>query len=362
MQILKPVELGLRRLVVRLLRKTTRREALALSVVDFEHAKVLFLRLHRIGDLLVTLPILNSLKRHYPNLVIDVLLSVSNSGVLLAEPSIRKQYTLKKGLLSILNLVKLLRQEKYDFVIDAADETSTTATLLCLLTKARYTAGFEKENAYVYSIRIHLPSQKEYHVVDRLARILTVFGIDPSGEDLRLRYGVLPANRLIATRFFDEKYITDQRKLGINISAGSESRFWGIENFSGFIDSFGKHHPDWSITLLCTLQDYTKAERLNELCPDCLLAPPTEQFNLFAAFVGSMDLILTPDTSAVHLAAAFNIPSVVLYVHDRPDLMPWTPYKSPSESVTTHKSDLSDISVETVLNAVERLTDREVSK
>jgi ADP-heptose:LPS heptosyltransferase len=64
---------------------------------------------------------------------------------------------------------------------------------------------------------------------------------------------------------------------------------------------------------------------------------------------------VTPDTSAVHLAAAFNIPSVVLFVQSNKDLRVWEPYGSLSESVITDIDDLETIPLEGVTRAFSRL-------
>lgn len=355
MQILKPVEIKFRHAVVRILKYLVHRKEVTRPSVDFNHVKVLFLRLQRIGDLLMTVPLFYIMKCHFPNIVIDLLLGESNAGILASEPTIRKQLTYRKRPLAILRLLRKLRQEKYDFLIDPAEESSTTAALFSLVSNARCTVGFEKENDFIYNIKIPLPSQSEYHFVDRTARILTVFGIDPSAEDLRLRYAVLPAHRTFAQEFMNKAGLKDRRKLGINISAGSEARSWGVEKFGALIETVEKQFPSFDVVLLCTPQDIARAETIQRRCPRTVLAPV--DFHRFAALIETLDILLTPDTSAVHLAAAFNIPSVVLHVQDKPHMMPWTPYRTRSEAVITHHSDLSALSVEEVLAAIKRLID-----
>ena len=41
--------------------------------------------------------------------------------------------------------------------------------------------------------------------------------------------------------------------------------------------------------------------------------PPRHSLREFAAVLHEFDLLLTPDTAAVHLAAAFKLPTVALY-------------------------------------------------
>jgi ADP-heptose:LPS heptosyltransferase len=86
-----------------------------------------------------------------------------------------------------------------------------------------------------------------------------------------------------------------------------------------------------------------------------LLSPETKTFDAFAAFVKSLRLLVTPDTSAVHLAAAFSIPSVVLYVQSNKDLRIWEPYGSESETLVTDVDDLTTIPPADVFAAIVRL-------
>jgi len=360
MQILKPIEIKFRRAAVRILKYLVHRKEAPRQNVNYNNVKVLFLRLQRIGDLLMTVPLFYALKDHFPKIVIDLLLGESNAHVLGYEPTIRRELIYRKHPRAILRLLKELRQEQYDFLIDPAEESSTTATLFCLLSKARCTVGFEKENDFIYNIKVSMPSRSEHHFVDRLAQILTIFGIDPSEEDLRLRYTVLSASRAFAQGFMNRAGIRDQKRFGINISAGSEARFWGVEKFGALVEAVEKRYPSFGVVLLCTPRDIARAETIHQRCPRTVLAPSVEDFNRFAALIETLDILLTPDTSTVHLAAAFNIPSVILYVHDKPYLMPCTPYRTRSEAVITHHSDLSAVSVEEVLEAIGRLIDPEI--
>ena len=56
--------------------------------------------------------------------------------------------------------------------------------------------------------------------------------------------------------------------------------------------------------------------------------PALASFHEFAAVLREFDMLLTPDTSVVHLAAAWKTPLVGLF-RASPDVMPWYPYRSP---------------------------------
>jgi ADP-heptose:LPS heptosyltransferase len=71
--------------------------------------------------------------------------------------------------------------------------------------------------------------------------------------------------------------------------------------------------------------------------------------------------LITPDTAAAHLAAAFNIPAVVLYVQSDPSLRIWEPYGSRSECVVTDVDDLKSISVDRVVGAFRNILEETIA-
>jgi ADP-heptose:LPS heptosyltransferase len=71
-----------------------------------------------------------------------------------------------------------------------------------------------------------------------------------------------------------------------------------------------------------------------------------------------MSFLVSPDTSAIHLASAFHIPAVVLYVQSDKDLRIWEPYGTDYEVVVTDVDDLTTIPVKDVTDAFMKLIER----
>jgi len=358
MSLAKDLEVRLRGLVLRLMRRLVKRSRAVPEGIDFNRCKFLFVRNDRIGDVLVSTPIIHVLKQHYPNAVIDFLLSTKNHFVLENEPLVRKRWVYNKRIAPTLRLTRAIRRERYDFVVDLFDGTSTTSSVVCAVAGGRWTVGLAKENDFVYDITVRMLSRKDSHIVDRLARLLDAFGIDSSKEDLSLKYRTSPASGSTVDAFFRNEHLDGGFVVGINISAGSNARFWGVQNFQDLIRRIEKDQPESRILLLCKQEDRARAVSISEPFDNVTLAPETQSFDLFAAFVQRLHLLITPDTSAVHLAVAFQVPSVVLYVQSNKELGIWSPYRTESETLVTDVDDLSTISIDEVYCAVRRLLAR----
>ncbi len=357
----KRTEIAFRRLLVQGLALMIKRNNPLPDDINFNGCKFLFVRQDRIGDVLVSTPLFHALKKHYPNVVVDVLLSTNNFFVLENDPAIRKRWVYTKNIFRDWKLLRNIRRERYDFVIDLMDNPSATSTVFSALAGGTWNVGLSKENAYVYDIPVPLLSRKETHIVDRLAQLLKVFRIGIPKEQLRIRYYTLQESEQFTAQFWEKNNLDQQFVVGLNVSPGKGARFWGVNNFQNLIRTLLEQFPSIPIVILFEPSDRPIAESIARPFPNVLLSPETTSFDHFAALVRKLSLLVTPDTSAVHVAAAFQIPAVVLYVQSNKDLRIWEPYNTECEVLVTDVDDLTTIAVSSVFSAVQRLM-RRISK
>ncbi|HTY37742.1 MAG TPA: glycosyltransferase family 9 protein, partial [Bacteroidota bacterium] len=231
MEFLKPVEIGFRRFVLRALGLFVKRGTPLPSSIDFSRKKYLFVRQDRIGDVLVSTPLIHVLKQAYPDATVDFLLSSNNHFVLINEPLVRKRWIYRKSLASAVQIIRAVRKEKYDFVIDLMDNPSATSTVLCMLAGGKWNVGLSKENEYAYDVVLPLLSRKDYHIIDRLATLLTAFGISRDAMELKVHYRTQEESKSFAAEFFQTRSLKSQMCIGVNISPGEGTRFWGTQHY-----------------------------------------------------------------------------------------------------------------------------------
>ncbi|MEX2190673.1 MAG: glycosyltransferase family 9 protein [Bacteroidota bacterium] len=350
----KKIERWIRRALLSSLRWLARSRKPFPVTADIDSSKILFIRQDRIGDVLISTPLFTSLRNHFPHVILDVLLSTNNHFVLDNSRLIRKRWIYTKRLFSSWKSLMGIRRERYDFVVDLMDNPSATSTVIMLLSGGKRTVGLQKENAYACDIVVPLKSRKEIHIVDRIAQLLTVFGIDPDRETLRIQYDASESSVNDVSDILKEKGLEFAPLIGLNISAGSETRFWGIENYRSLLDVLRAEYPGVTVVMLSKPSDAGRTKEIIVGKSGVITAPETT-FDGFAAWIKRLSLLVTPDTSAVHLAAAFYVPSVVLYVQSNPELRIWEPYNAVSEALISPLDDLKTISVDQVRMAVQRV-------
>ncbi|MGQ9805389.1 MAG: glycosyltransferase family 9 protein [Chlorobiales bacterium] len=339
---LKNLEKKIRQGTIALLRRVIHRKRVVPSDFDFHHAKLLCLRQNQIGDTLISTPIFAALKQHYPNINIDVLLDKRNATTLDTNPNIRTRFVLNQKFTDFFKVLAAVRREKYDFIVDLVHTPSSLSTLFCLLGNAEFTIGFERENDFIYDVK--LPFKNDVKMLRTLAEILTAFRINPDEIDLRPQFPLSPASQAFAESVF--RSLVGENVVGLNISASSKLKFWGVENFVSLIRALKQMFPTTAFLILYAKSYKEEAMHIaKESGAD--LCDETKTLTDFAAVISKLHLLITPDSAAVHLADAFNVPCVIL-THNPAHITAWYPSFSESRTIHSKTGEVRSISVEEV--------------
>jgi ADP-heptose:LPS heptosyltransferase len=316
------------------------------------NARILVLRQDRIGDVLVSIPVLRALRTYRPDAEIHMVLSTNNIAVRDAvEPYVSHIHVYRKGLAGLLRVRRELRKGRYDVVIDLMDNPSSTSAMLVTAANARYAIGIDKENRGVYTHVVPRADRAHVHIVERIARLLMPFGIDPERMDLHLAFPVNDDDIAMAER----RVRPDGKRrpiFGMNISGSDITRMYPEDKVIRLARHARTRFTHIETVILAAPSHREMQERIAS-ASGCRAIEPSQSFRSWASVIRVCDAVFTPDTSTVHLAAAFDTPSVVLYVHDRADLMPWYPYGAPSWPVETSTNAIANIPVEDVMAAIE---------
>lgn len=350
MKIIKKIELLSRKFINRLLisDKNPKRIEKTEFFDEFKAIeKVLFLRHDRIGDVLVSIPTFKKFRERFPQLEIHILLSDKNSGTEKAlQCYCNKIHILPNEIYKSYRLIKELNREKYDLIVDMFDTVSTRSNLLLKLIKAKYKLGFDKSNSSLYTHTVPMPEKSQTHIVERILSLLSPFGISYVQNQIKIEYPLNIEMSNKAQIMLGEKKA--KYRLAIVLSGSSEAKFWGVDNINNFIRLFNQKFQNFEIILFGTKKHSQLLAELSQT-ENLKVAPFTSILDEFAAMLSLCDYLITPDTSAVHFASAFSIPSVVMYsMPANNELMPWYPYNSPYRAVMTNEPDIKAISPEKV--------------
>lgn len=323
---------------------------------EFKNPKnILLLRQDRIGDVLISIPFVKKLREICPNANIEVVLSHRNFNIGSAINNYTDGvYILKKGIMGYFKLLKQLRSNNYNIVIDMLDNASTTSSILIRYTKSDIKFGFKKKNKKIYTHVVELPDKTKYQITERLNSLLIPFqGTDDNNEKITYELSdeiIDEAKRILGNK-------TKRIRLGINLAGSNKSKNWGTGNYIAFIKMLKSMLPNVEIIAFTTKKNKKQLSEIEASYPD-IAAPLVKSFDLFAAMIKTCDVILTPDTSVVHLCSAFDIPCLALFTYsDNTNVgLPWEPQSKHSKilKISENKS-LGLIKVTDVLAALKQI-------
>ncbi len=347
---LKQVEITIRRVFMSSLqfrsrfRKDRAHPSLPLQLP--KNPTILFLRQDRLGDAIISTPIFIELYKKYPNAHFIMLLGENNQGIADLLPIPCEIVIYHKQPLADMNMLRKLRKRKIDVLIDLMDNPSTTSSILAAAISARYSIGIEKANSSSYNITVPLVDRAKFHIARRIAELLKPFGIDPEGISLRPTLKDIPVNKI-------------DGRLGLVISAGAANRHVSVktnaEIAKGIIDGgFASE-----VIILFHPKDRKLADEIisKTTDPRIKLAPATDSFFEYAAQIKSCSIVISPDTSALHLCSAYGIPVLGLYAPFPPELHYWTPIGVPYEMIISEPS-LELLEASNVIEHLKKLVEK----
>lgn len=318
--------------------------------------RILLLRQGGIGDALVCVPVVRVLRRHYPGARLDLVLGRRN--VAAAAPYRRyvdAVLTWDQRPLAALRLLAALRRARYHAAVDLIDTPSTTSRLLLRGAGAPVRLGLAHAAPAAYTHTVPALDFPGMHIVERVAQLLTAFGIDPAAEPLELEYPVSAAEAAEAEAALGGR--RGRPRVGVNLAGSSPAKYWGRANVAAFVRGLRAAHPAAEVLLFGPADYAAEAEAIAaEVGEPALVraAPVARSFHAFACRLHACDVIVTPDTSVSHLAAAWRRPSVVLFIQTGHQATLWRPWRSPHR-VLWHPQAVREIPVPAALQALEAL-------
>jgi ADP-heptose:LPS heptosyltransferase len=312
--------------------------------------KILIVQIGRIGDTVLTTPMFRAVADHLPGAAIHVLASPRGFPVLRGNPHIKKVIVYRKDPISLLFIFLRLRLAGYDWLIDPKDHPSREGALLARICRAKNKVGYNSEGGKTFSFGI--PSQNENAALHAVTRNLACLGALGVSCNTDCRPELFPDARL--ARKIRDSFPQDAAKtVLLNISAGNASRYWIFEKWAqAAAFCLARGHR---VLVAYQPSDSRPARALHDLQPGVILYH-SSTIGEIIALMPLVNLVVTLDTSVVHIASAFDVPQIALFPDVEWNLKKFRPLSSLSVVVQPEKGEMvSTIPVERVIGEIEKL-------
>ncbi|QPB41861.1 glycosyltransferase family 9 protein [Rodentibacter haemolyticus] len=289
------------------------------NLTTLEPQKILFLRQDgKIGDYIVSSFIFREIKKYNSNIQIGIICTRQNSYLFEQNPYIDELYLVKKR--SIVDCIRQglkLRQENYDVVIDPTLSIRNRDLLLLRLVKAKIYVGYQKQQYKLFNYNI----DEEYIHFSTIYRlVLEKINIPCQDNSYDIPCNKKAENKI--KRFLQSNNIKDY--IALNFFGAGKNRKFSDENILNWIE-YICHNSHLPIILLSYPAVTEKLNVTIKALDNVFLLENTENIFDNIELIRLSNLVISPDTSIVHIASGLNKPMIALYSNDEVNFSHWHP-------------------------------------
>ena len=270
---------------------------------------ILFIRIDRIGDMVLSTPAFKAIKTAFPDAALTVLASSSNYPLIQSDPYVNEilVHDSSAGLRETARMVRRLRSRRFDVVIDPMTGYDAQTAFLSYLTQAETRVGFVGFGREVFfSAPVQLPEPKP-GIVDLHLALLTRMGIHCSGiePELFLREEEMERARRWVRRVASE----GERIIGIHPGAHYATQRWGIRNYAALVELLMKN-TGLKPVVLGGPADIPLVKGILARTNDSVPAVFSSDLRELMALISQIDVLVCNNSGPLHIAAALKVPTV----------------------------------------------------
>lgn len=311
------------------------------NILDYQGTKeisvpvkkaVIFVARH-IGDTMAIYPVIRALQAHKASSLILVVNPSSYAALAPLEEEGITFYCIphernKRAIIATARKIKHIHGQ-IDLCIQAMTRDTTATLLFQRILKASSNLGLHSNTLqmYVPHVADHALSmvQSQLPAPFCWAQLMQDAGI----AEVQARFE-LPIPKDIEQSVFNQVK-NHQPYIALNMDA---SRPIGSLNEDAAIRliKFLSSQYDYQVIITCSPSGEEKASRVEQACPSAHVISALRSIYHSAAIVKHSSIVISPDTSIIHIASAYNRPTLGIY---RAELQAWRPLADHNEVLIT---------------------------
>lgn len=279
--------------------------------------KVLVIKFGGIGDILLTTPLLPNLKNFFPGAEINILTLRHSRDVLIDNPFISKAFTYDPREDKSWCLIKNIRKQSYDLVIDLFGNPRTA--LITFMSGAKYRFGFKfRGRNYAYNIKVKGRGGMVHNVEFNLDA-LRALDIPISSKKLYLNTNIV--HEEFADEFIEGAGLTSRKLIGISKTGGWESKRYKVEDYIELINKLNEIYNIDFLLFWGTQKEKEYCEEIRKsIAKKNAYLIPDSPIRYLGAIIRRCDAVIGNDSGPLHIAVAMGVPTLGIYGPTNPKL------------------------------------------
>ncbi|MDE0086310.1 MAG: glycosyltransferase family 9 protein, partial [Candidatus Poribacteria bacterium] len=240
--------------------------------------------------------VIQPLRAHFPNANITFLVGPSAFDLLANDTQLDATLVYDNqrehaGLNGRIKLIKTLRREKFDLVVNLRD----SFTARCIGAK------------HWGLVR----GDRERHAVTRYLEVLSKKGVDTTDAQPHLQ--LTETEQATASRFLTEAGVTSERLLiGVHPGGNWVYKLWGADKYAQLATALAEQ-KNATILLFAGPNERKLQTQVADMMDATPILVETENLREVAALIAACDIYIGNDTGPMHIAAAVRTPVIALF-------------------------------------------------
>ncbi|MFH1715688.1 MAG: glycosyltransferase family 9 protein [Elusimicrobiota bacterium] len=277
--------------------------------------KILLIQLRRLGDVLLTTPIIDILKEKYPDARIDFLVETAYKDAVTDNPKLTNVFLLNKhSFLSQIKTIRLLRKQKYDYCLDFF--CNPRSAWITFLSGAKQRLGFDyKGRKFLYNNVVKRDASPKYNTSFKLD-LLKAMNIE--SKYITTSIYVKDEIKFQIKNFLKKNGWKDgERLIGLvspNVRDVSKIKNWRMEGYSKLAERIICDMKA-KVVILWGLSEQEEASKLYRMInkPHDTILTPMFDVKELAGLISYCNAVVTGCSGPKHIAVALGVPTVTIF-------------------------------------------------
>lgn len=275
-----------------------------------EISKILILKFFGIGDVILSLPVLRNLREFFPTAEINFLTTLNCRDILYGNPYINRVLTFNKESDKSFCLLKNIKKQKYDLIIDLFCNPRTA--FITFYSRAKYRVGYDfPKRKYAYNIKVPVKDKlATHHNLE-----INLLALESIGVPIKYKEFLITLEEphlSFADEFFLQNNITFP-VIGIIISGGWESKKYKVKDHIELISLIRKRYNVRFILIWGTKNELEECQEIYKQHKDYCYIIPQGNLKYTAAIIKKCSFVIANDSGLLHLSAAVGVPVLGIY-------------------------------------------------
>ncbi|MCX5712746.1 MAG: lipopolysaccharide heptosyltransferase II, partial [Candidatus Omnitrophica bacterium] len=295
-----------------------------------EFKRILVVRTDRIGDVVLSTPVLKGLRENFPQAYIAMMVSPYAKDIVEGNPFVDEVITYDKDAKhkSWFESMKFSRNlKKRGFDLALILHPINRAHLITYFSGIKKRVGFDRKFGFLLTDRIkHAKQEGQKHELEYNLDFLRYLGIEP--QDKKLFMPIKPESEAWVKQMFEKEGINSSDKLlAVHAAASCPSKVWPAERFARVADKLAASRG-LKVIIVSGPKDINISNEVAKLMrtPAINLAGKTSVSQL-ASVLKRCCIFISNDSGPVHIASAVGTPVVSIFGRNQKGLSPkrWGP-------------------------------------